>query len=427
MWAKTNVKRGMWVSLLLGGVVACGSGDGPTNPGDPSGTGSGGAATGTGSGATSASGASGGASNGSGGGQTFNGYAQVDGSASAKPGSAELAAAPDGTIYVSWVDQADDVLVARSTDGGASFEAAIKLDDASTVPLVTKGRHPYVVADDARVAVAFVDVTGPVHLYVSAAGPNLSFGQPTIVGGDVNTTFRDYAKPIFLSDGSLAVSWHGYPATGARIYMSREANGFASAPASSGAPGLPCECCSLELARTDDGDVMLAFRNNDANTREMWLAKAPPSGVFGTWTAASSTEGTVNTCPMEGPRLVQLSDTSHAMVWSTRGSNNTGAAVISFSSDDGATWSGGAPIAGLMGDEPTIAIGATGRVFVTAVTGLNSATMTWSEDGGNNWSAPENVVAPDGDLAFPQADSNAGIAALAGVSTSGNVWLLRME
>jgi len=323
-----------------------------------------------------------------------------------------------------------DVFVARSTDGGKSFGAAVQLDDAAIEPLVSMARHPYVAADKDRVAVVFNDQNGTVYLYVSAASDALSFGQPTVIGADITSDFRDFPKAIFQKDGKLAVAWHGYPATGARIFLSRESAGFAAEDASGGAPGIPCECCPLDLVQTQGGDLMTAFRNNvgSPSVREMWLATAPSAGAFSSWVAVSTSEGVVDACPMQGPRLAQTGDSGLLAVWSARGSQNPGAVLVSSSTDGGATWSGGAPIDGFMADEPTLAVGGSGRIFVTGVTGSASSSVVWSDDGGATWSQPESLQAPDGDLVIPQAEGGAGIAALAGINKgAGTVWLRRME
>ena len=66
------------------------------------------------------------------------------------------------------------------------------LDDAAIVPLVSMARHPYVFANNERVGVVFNDQAGAIYLYVSQAGGALSFGQPTLVGTDIVTVFRDF-------------------------------------------------------------------------------------------------------------------------------------------------------------------------------------------------------------------------------------------
>jgi hypothetical protein len=347
------------------------------------------------------------------------------GTADATSGSAHVGIAPGGTVYVTWVSESKGVLLARSTDGGETFEPSVTVNSTAK-PLVSMARLPYVVATDQRVAVTFNDQDGAVYLHLANAGGALSFGTATLIGTDVTTDFRDFPKPVFLGDGSVAVAWHGYPTSGARIFFSRESASFASEQASSGAPGLPCECCPLDIQRTPAGDLVLAFRNNDNNVREMWSARAPGGGGFASWAAISTSEGTVSACPMMGPRLAQHG-TELVAVWSARGSTTAGSVYKATSSDAGVSWSGGEPAGGFKADEPTIAVGGSGRIFVTGVTGSGSSALIQSDDGGQSWSSPEALAAPDGALKVPQAQGTAGVAAIAAVSAGKTVWLRRLE
>lgn len=414
---------------------------------DTSSSGAGGGATGSGSGVTNGAGttssmssatmstsASGMTSTGSGtGGGSFAGTTRVDvGMGSAVPGSAEAAVAPDGTIYVTWVLDTGgkgDVYLARSTDGGMTFESAIQLDNTSIEPLVSMARHPYVFATDTRVGVTFNDQAGNVYLYASAVGGALAFGSPTLVGTDIVTSFRDFPKGFFLPDGSIAVAYQGYPNSGARIFVARESAGYASVAASSGAPGVPCECCPLDALVTASGDVIVAFRNNDDDTREMWNARAPAAGAFSAWGAVSNSEGFLNVCPMQGPRLAELGGGKLLAVWSARGNGNSsnGTVYSSVSTNGGTTWSASTALSGFVADEPSIAVGADGHIFVMGVTGNQKSSIIESSDGGSNWGAAAPIEVPDGAIAVPQPDSRNGVVVIAGVSAAKTVWLARVE
>ena len=135
----------------------------------------------------------------------------------------------------------------------------------------------------------------------------------------------------------------------------------------------------------------------------------------------------MSTCPMQGPRLAETTPGNLFAVWSVRGTSNTGSVFLSTSTDGGASWSGGASLAGFVADEPTIAVGASGHLYVTGVNGSAKSAMIASTDGGTTWSAPIKLTAPDGDLGTPQAKGSGGRAALAAVSKAGTVWLTRME
>ena len=417
--------------LFAGGSFACG-GNGATASGSATtaqGSG-GGAAASSGSAAMSSAGTGGGTSattttgSSSGGGAGFSGFTRVNSAGKAIDRSADAIIGPDGSIYVSWVDGAsNDVMVARSTNGGAKFGAAVTVDDKTIKPLVSMARHPRLAADDKRVAIAFGDQAGSLYLYVSKSDAQ-GFGKPIAIGTEVKTDFRDFPKPIFLGDGSLAVAWHGFPLSGARLYFARETANYVSEVASGGAPGVPCECCPLEIAHAG-GDLVLGFRNNDTNKRDMWVATSPKAAAFMTFMPGSTSEGIVPMCPMQGPRILDTGAGKLAMVWSARGNKSTGAVMISNGTPGGA-WTGGAAVAGFMGDEPTLALGA-GKIYLAAVSGNMQSAMVSSGDGGKSWSAPKSIMTPEGDLSTPQATSLGGIAALAGVTGGGNVWLLRME
>ncbi len=417
--------------MITSFVLAAGCGGDPnetsTSNGGTGGSGAGSSGTmqggGPGNGGGPGSGGAGGT--GSGGGPSFNGYSQASGNGNAQNGSSHVAMAPDGTLYVSWVTNGGDARVARSTDGGATFEPPVPVDDGAITPIISMARHPWIAADDDRVAMAFNDMDGVVYLYVADAA-DLDFGTPILLGTDVVTPFRDFPRPTIAADGDVVVAFHAYPASGARLFVARESTGYASEVATSGAPGVPCECCPLDIACDAGGDLMLAFRNNDQNTRDMWLAQAPGGGAFSAFAPLSSSEGFVPNCPMQGPRLAQTAASDHVAVWSRRGQDDPGAVMISLSNDGGQSWSGGSAIAGFMGDEPTVAVAESGRWFVTAVTGNGKSSMVYSDDGGQSWSTPEPLATPDGDLDTPQAQNGGGIAALSGVSNA-NVWLLRME
>jgi hypothetical protein len=283
-----------------------------------------------------------------------------------------------------------------------------------------------VAATDTRVAIAFNEEGGTIYVYDSPAGGALSFGSGNVIGAEIASNFRDFPKPAFLGGQDLAVIWHGYPTTGARIFLARESAGFKSEEVSGGAPGVPCECCPNDILQTSGGNVVVAFRNNDKNIREMWSAQAVGGAAFSKWTALSGSEGMVMNCPMQGPRLAEVGSTLVG-VWSSRGSSSAGKVYKSTSIDGGGSWSPSESVADFQADEPTIAVSASGRIFVTGVTGSSKSALIVSDDSGKTWSAPEPLQADDGDLKVPQAQGTSGGAALAAVSTAGSVWLRRME
>lgn len=185
---------------------------------------------------------------------------------------------------------------------------------------------------------------------------------------------------------------------------------------------------SLDTLVTASGDVLVAFRNNDSDTREMWNARAPGAGSFSAWSAVSSSEGFLPNCPMQGPRVADLGGGKLIAVWSARGAGNAsnGTVYTSTSANGGATWTSSVPLSGFVADEPTLAVGSNGHLFVTGVTGNKKSSMIESIDG-VNWSAPIPLQVPDGAVAVPQPDSQNGVVVVAGVSAAQTVWIERLE
>jgi hypothetical protein len=197
-----------------------------------------------------------------------------DGSGKVVARSADVAVGPDGTVYVSWADERSgdaDVRVARSTDGGATFEPSVALDGEEREPLVSMARRPYVAADGDRMAVVFnqQDPVG-ISLYVSDAGA-LDFGTPIALGTDLPASnFHDFPKAIFRN-GEIHVAWQTYDPDGWMV-LARESAGYDATEADGLSAGVPCECCPLDIAQSGD-DLLLAFRNNLDNQREHWVAR----------------------------------------------------------------------------------------------------------------------------------------------------------
>jgi hypothetical protein len=362
------------------------------------------------------------------GGVWSDGYAQVFGDGTAVEGTSHLAMAPDGAVYVTWVDDHHIVFVARSTEGGATFGGPEPVHADVVTASTSGGRHPYIVVDDERVAVAFRDDAVPtpnIHLYASSTQGPLIFDQHTTMGNELGMLSRDHPMATFLPDGSLVVAFYGDHTAGAGIFVAREAEMFVSELASAGAPGTPSACTPLAIAADAAGGLMIAYRNDEADVREMWLARAPTE-AFETWVALSDTEGAIPACPSQGPRLAAVGPARHLAIWSGRGAQNGRLVTWSASDDGGASWSGGEAIADFAGDEPSAAMAPSGRLYVAAHTGNGTSAMVMSEDGGMSWSAPERLISPDGDMAMAQANHGGGVAAVSATS-AGNVWLRRLE
>ena len=356
------------------------------------------------------------------------GYVRVDdGVGTVVVGGESATIAPDGTIVVSWVDDRSgelDVYVARSTDGGATFGAPERVDGDGIEPLVTMARHPWIETDGSRIVVSF-GANDRAWTFVADVAPTLIF-EGTRAGDDADSDFIDFAQARIAPDGEIWLTFHAYPDSGAGEFIARESNGYASVNATSGAEGVPCECCPHDLFFSD-GTAMIAYRNNVDNVRDMWTAvDSDASGAFDAWTQATVGEETIGYCPMEGPRLARIAESELRMAWSSAGGVAGGDLRLARSSDNGISWDEEMSVPGASGDSEQASIAFGSALWVVDAPG-GAGRVVSSSDGWKTWSVPETLDTGSGVIALPALASGAGMVVVAGATPNRRVYARRLE
>ncbi|HHS95052.1 MAG TPA: T9SS type A sorting domain-containing protein [Phaeodactylibacter sp.] len=78
-----------------------------------------------------------------------------------------------------------------------------------------------------------------------------------------------------------------------------------------------CECCPGAIAATGTEEVFLAFRNNDQNLRDIWVAKSSDGGnSFDQATDIDTTDWLIFSCPQSGPDILESGDSLFAVFFS---------------------------------------------------------------------------------------------------------------
>jgi len=406
------------------------------NGGSASDSGSGGAGGTGATGSTGAVGGTGGSLSGGGGIANPAAWVQVDdGTTNPEAWVVDMAIGPDGAVYVLWLDNdTNDIMVARSTDNGQSFEPAAVVDDETIDPLILWNNQPYVIADDTRVVVVYPE-TPPEGArpksYIAQAqvgAATLSFAERVQVGAtsDPKKGFG-YARAAYGLTGEV---WIGFDAEikysqtnwGHEMGFARESDGYLYHAVSIGDD--PCDCCRSDLFISSTGDRFMGYRAKTSQGRQMQVVGSPAAASDFTWSAAVHQDWwDMNVCPQQGPRLDELSDGTLLFAGSDM-QTGTQEAYLATSTDGGTTWSAKVPMTSGVADprSPQIAVDEEDRIWAT-ITNVQESILVISEDGGQTWLEPMTLASPDGALAGSVVRSVGGQTLVAGVTPSGAVYV----
>jgi hypothetical protein len=260
-----------------------------------------------------------------------------------------VAMTPDRTLVLAWVSQAsvgDNVrtlYIARSSDGGTTFEAPVAF---RSVPIYryTSGNPerkmafsthllPRLAVTRDGLALGWVEAIdgGPTVRYLVALSRDggKTFSEPVAVHSDAAS------KPGFTTlaadpDGGLACGWiEGRNRAPQPYFSAWPADSAGAIPeqlvfAGPEGKGI-CPCCDVAVAVAGAGadrTAFVAFRNSDSGHRDIWLARAGAgagTGGAGAFTftapiAVSPEPWTFNGCPHDAPSLAVTGSRLH-VVW----------------------------------------------------------------------------------------------------------------
>lgn len=262
----------------------------------------------------------------------------------------QLAANADGRVWLAY-GQGRDVCVARSDDGGQTFQPATTV---ATQPKLMLGmrRGPRIAAKGEMLTVT---VVAPELLaYRSADGGRIWTGPVTI--NDAAESAREGLHDLAVSPaGELFVTWLDLRNGKTELWGSVSNDGgqtWAKNLQVYKSPAISiCECCHPTALFDAEGNLAVMWRNAIDGARDMWMATRPKGSEQ--FTAARKVgEGTwkLNACPMDGGRIVAFGQGKFGAVFQRAGE-------VFFAPADGAETrlgKGKQPIALLEGPEPVI-------------------------------------------------------------------------
>ena len=179
-------------------------------------------------------------------------------------------------VFVTFQDQNDDqngIFIVKSSDGGVSFGAPVKVLNNST----NTNSLPFVGIDDNQ---------QPVVGMLSAAGQFSNAKMTLAHSNDGGITF---AEPVIASD-------------------------FADGP-------YVCECCPGFLL-FDEQREYLFFRNNDDNKRDTWMTYSDDGINYNDGLDIDDSDWQINACPASGPEAAKFGNQLVAVHMSAAGGSS---------------------------------------------------------------------------------------------------------
>ncbi|HMB93070.1 MAG TPA: sialidase family protein [Rhodothermales bacterium] len=203
---------------------------------------------------------------------------------------AQIVVGPEGNVYVAWTTRIDiegerfpasNLMLARSTDGGRTFEPEIAVNDDVDGMLAGHTFHNIAVGPEGHIYVAWLD------------GRKRAQAKAQQANGNAHT-------PIRRANFSLVRH-----EPGTEVRLARSADGGKSFGENVVVAKNSCQCCRTALAVAADGTVYLAWRHIFGdNIRDMALARSTDGGqTFSTPTRIHEDGWHIDGCPHSGPSL----------------------------------------------------------------------------------------------------------------------------
>lgn len=367
------------------------------------------------------------------------------------------AAAPDGTVYVTWVEHRGkeaDVWLAHFDGEGRRLGQPARVNpkvggatawrgDAPTVAVSAEGT--LYVGWTARDEAA--EHAATLYLSASRDGGN-SFAAPSKVNDDAKPGVHGMHSLAVSGDGRVYVAWlderdlepveadpaqapsHMHTESNRVVYFATSADGGRTFSPNRRVAGEVCPCCKTSLAVGEGGRVYVGWRQVlNGNFRHIAVAASDDGGqTFASASIVSDDRWEVQGCPVSGPALAAGAGGSLRVLWYTAGEAGRPGLYWSESVDGGRTFSPRRVLFETGGrGTPALLKGAGGALTAVweGVDGAAPATMRARLDG-DRPVARANIVAARGEL--PAAAEAAGqlfVAYITKENERQGIWLMK--
>ncbi len=212
------------------------------------------------------------------------------------------------TVAVTW-GSANAVYASVSTDGGRRFKPAVKVGEA---PMLMLGMHrgPRIAISDGALLVSAIQGTermkdGDLVVYRSTDG-GATWSKPAKLN-DLPNAAREGLHGMAAQGRRVLVTWLDLRSGAMQLYGAVSEDGGQGWSENrliyQSPDGFICQCCHPTAHIGAKGEIYAMWRNALAGSRDLWMAVSKDGGK--TWSPAKLGKGTwpLNACPMDGGGL----------------------------------------------------------------------------------------------------------------------------
>jgi len=312
------------------------------------------------------------------------------------PGGAEQRSpaltADAGAVYVAWTDERNggsDIYFARSTDGGATWNADVRLNDDPGS--AWQWSSPAIAADAGAVYAAWEDErNGNRDIYFARSTDGGATWSADARLNDDPGTASQYDPSIAADADAVYAAWADYRNGNSDIYFARSTDGGATWSANTRLNDDTGSALSWQPAIAADADAVYAAWADERNgNRDIYFARSTDGGA--TWNANTRLDDDPGTAGQQNPAIAADADAVYATWEDERNGNRD--IYFARSTDGGATWSANVQV----NDDP----GTAGQYDPALAADADAVYVVWTDwrngngdiyfakstDGGATWSA----------------------------------------
>ena len=228
----------------------------------------------------------------------------------------QIVATPDGGLLMAWTERREsffgfDLFV--STLEGTTFSEPVQINGAdaplNSIP-IDEMRPAIAFGSDQRVGLAWTDEAYDIQVAMSSDGGR-HFGTPLRLNQDEGEALQEFPDIAFGPDGVLHAVWldpriaeEGYDEP-ADLYYARIADGVATEQSLTALQeDSVCGCCLPDINVLADGSLAVTFRNTEDGYRDPFRVMGTSDGEFGEAARVSPPMWEIEICPIAGPIAV---------------------------------------------------------------------------------------------------------------------------